>query len=77
MPEDRITTGPNAQLDCLDMDNFYLMEEKRALEKALLRYGQHEDGCLAWPAFPGYITGASQVGACTCGLTDSLKGVKR
>lgn len=44
----------------------------RRLREALERYGQHEDGCDAWPQFASHFTGASHIGRCTCGLADAL-----
>ncbi len=44
-------------------------QERDRLRAALTRYGQHEDGCPAWPMFPGHFGAASHVGECTCGLS--------
>jgi hypothetical protein len=50
-----------------------LIETCAELMTALARYGVHEDGCAAWPQFTGHVTGATKVGACTCGLSAALE----
>lgn len=46
------------------------------LTEALQTYGQHGDGCEAWPSFAGHFQAASHIGKCTCGFEATLAAVR-